>query len=110
MSEQKFGEWAILELMGHRKLAGWLTETQIAGSGFLRIDIPGKDSQTTQFYAPASVYCITPTSEDIARKVAEHLAPEPIQRWEIPTSRRIPESIEADGIGDYPEEEEVYER
>lgn len=37
----KFNEWAVLELMGHRKLAGLLSEQDIAGHGFLRLEIPG---------------------------------------------------------------------
>lgn len=70
--------WAILELMGHRKLAGVLTEVSGgAMAGFIRIDIPGpgKDAPmvATQFYAPGAVYCITPTTEAMARAVAASL-------------------------------------
>jgi hypothetical protein len=32
--------WAIIELMGHRRLAGWLSEEEVAGAAFLRIDVP----------------------------------------------------------------------
>src|ERR1700738_48765 len=39
--EAKFSEWVVLELMGHRKLAGLLTEQEIAGHGFLRLEVPG---------------------------------------------------------------------
>ena len=74
MENTKFEEWAILELMGHRRLAGKITDAVIGGGAFLRIDIttnydPG-DEYTTQFYSPQSVYCISPVSEEIARKVA----------------------------------------
>lgn len=84
MSEsEKFEHWAILELMGHRRLAGKLSEEQIGGATFLRIDVPGKDGfKTTQFYSPSAVYCITPTSEQIAREVAS-MAGEPIHAWEF---------------------------
>ena len=69
--------WTILELMGHRRLAGYVTEAEIAGGKFIRIDVPGKDGHgprstvATQFYGASSVYCLTPTTEEIARKVAE---------------------------------------
>lgn len=86
VSETSFAEWAILELMGHRRLAGYVTEQQIGGSGFLRIDIPGDGSETTQFYAPSAVYAITPTSEETARKVAALGRPAPVQRWELPAA------------------------
>jgi len=82
--ETKFEEWVILELMGHRRLAGKVTDAVIGGGAFLRIDIPGKNGQqTTQYYSPGAVYCITPTSEDIARLVAEQSQPEPVYRWEL---------------------------
>lgn len=83
-----FAEWVILELLGHRRLAGWLTEQQIAGASFLRLDIPGTPDQpgATQLYSPGSVYAITPTTEEIARAVAARSASAPVQRWELPAA------------------------
>jgi hypothetical protein len=86
-SEEKsaFEGWAILELMGHRRLAGYLSEQAIGGASFIRIDVPG-DGDTkiaTQFYSGAAVYCITPTTEAIARAVAKRSEPAPVQRWEL---------------------------
>lgn len=80
-----FKQWAILELMGHRRLAGLVCEQEIAGKGFLRIDVPdGEGWAASQFYNPASVYCLTPVSETLARAVAKHSRPEPAHRWELP--------------------------
>ncbi len=80
----KFDEWAILELMGHRRLAGKVSEATIGGGSFLRIDMPMKDKSTsTQFYSPASIYCITPTTKEIAEKLSIEYQPEPISRWEF---------------------------
>ena len=87
MTEQHepFATWAILELMGHRRLAGFLTEQTIAGAGLLRLDIPaaGDASAVTQFYSPQAVYCITPCDEAIAREMAKQCAYEPVNRWEL---------------------------
>jgi hypothetical protein len=81
----RFEGWCVLELMGHRRLAGMVTEVEIAGSGMLRIDVPGEDGPTaTQFYSPSAVYAITPTTEAIARGFARRYRPEPVQRWELP--------------------------
>ena len=83
--ETQFDEWAILELMGHRRLAGKVTDAVIGGGAFLRIDVPGDDGKfSTQYYSPGSVYCITPTSEEVARAVAKQSQPAPVQRWELP--------------------------
>ena len=82
-----FKEWAILELMGHRRLAGYVTEEEIGGSSFIRVDVPEDEvskNDTTQFYSPAAVYCITPTTEEAARLVASRMKPEPVHVWELP--------------------------
>jgi hypothetical protein len=82
----KFSEWCVLELMGHRRLAGKVTEEQIAGAGVLRLDVPGDDGKpdVTQFYSPSSLYCITPVTEEIARAMAKRYRPEPVSRFDLP--------------------------
>ena len=92
-NDKSYAEWSILELLGHRRLAGYVTEQEIAGKGFLRIDIPGPDATTvTQFYSPDSVYGLTPTTEEIARRVATRSSPAPVARWELalPEGQREP--------------------
>lgn len=86
METPKFSEWCVLELMGHRRLAGKVTEEQIAGAGLLRLDVPGEDGKpgVTQFYSPAAVYCITPTTEEIARAMAKTYRPAPVTRFDLP--------------------------
>lgn len=82
-----FEGWCVLELMGHRRLGGYVREQEIAGQGFIRIDVPrgdGAEFSATQFYSPGSVYCLTPTTEAMARAVAKRSQPEPVQRWELP--------------------------
>lgn len=76
-----------MELMGHRRLAGKISEQMIASVQFVRIDVPmGGEQVTTQFYGPTSVYCLTPTTEEIARAVADRNRPEPVYRWELPVT------------------------
>ncbi len=93
--ETSFEGWAILELMGHRRLAGYVTETEIAGAGVLRLDVPGAEEDAepfaTQFYAPSALYCLTPTTEEIVRAVAARTRPAPVQRWELPSAPKRPE-------------------
>ena len=84
--------WAIVELMGHRKLAGHVTQVEVAGHGMLRLDVPGTNGEpaATQFYSPASLYCLTPTTEEIARGLATRNQPAPVTRWELPSPKREP--------------------
>jgi hypothetical protein len=79
-----FEGWAVLELMGHRKLAGKVTEAEIAGKGFLRLDVPGPaDASITQYYSPAAVYALTPVTEEMARAVSRRYQPEPVSRYDL---------------------------
>lgn len=47
MSEKPFEGWAILELMGHRRLAGFISQVEMFGAAMLRIDVPGPDEVCT---------------------------------------------------------------
>ena len=103
MSDTDTGEytgWAIVELMGHRRLAGWVDSAEMYGGKFLRLDVPGKtepddppDWIATQYYNPSAIYCMTPTDEKTARAVARLSRPEPIHQWELP---RLAESTVKD--------------
>jgi hypothetical protein len=92
VSDNGFEGWAILELMGHRRLAGYLREQEIGGTNMLRIDVPKPDGEgdvATQFYSSAAVYCITPTTEEVARAVARNAQPTPVSRYELAASRPL---------------------
>jgi len=83
-----FEEWAIVELMGRVRLAGHLTEQQVAGGHFLRLDIHKEDGPAviTQLIPPppgGPVYRITITTEAVARKIGARSVPEPVARWEL---------------------------
>jgi hypothetical protein len=81
-----FDQWAILELLGHVKLAGRVTEEEHFGAKLGRIDIPipSGDGFTSQYFSGGSIYRMTPTTEEIARSVAARNAPTPAFPWELP--------------------------
>lgn len=78
-----FDEWAIVEMLGHRQIAGHVREVQIAGAGFLRVDIPAGDGTTaaTQYISPASVYAVHPVDEQTAQLVADNHDQAPMNIW-----------------------------
>ena len=88
--QQPFDSWAIVEMLGHRRVIGRVTEQVIAGAGFIRIDVPGEggDPAVTQIVAPASIYCITPVSEQVARLTARARPVRPITTWDLPQDIR----------------------
>lgn len=76
MSENKaakgFGVWCVLELLGHVKVAGYVTEEELFGTKIGRIDIPADDEREaiTQYFGGQSLYRLTPVTEDVARAFA----------------------------------------
>ena len=102
MSET-FEEWAILELMGHRRLAGLVKEETLGAASFIRIDVPDGDGgfSATQYYNPAAVYCMTPTTKEMAEQVAAQNSPEPVSRWELPAPDPDPDEKVMEDTGDH---------
>lgn len=94
MSEENnaFEGWCVLELFGHRRLGGYVSEQEIAGVAMLRIDVPGKDDKVvaTQYYGSSAIYALTPTTEEMAKAVALRNQPRPVSRFELLPMRREP--------------------
>ena len=67
-----FESWAILELFGHRRLAGLVREVELFGGKMCRIDIP-TEPPATQFYGSAAIYGLTITTEEAARAVVSRM-------------------------------------
>jgi len=85
MSEEKTTEvWGIVELMGHVRLAGKVTEEEKFGSKMGRIDIPQGDEFITQYFGGHSVYRITFVTEAVARHVCKSTSVAPVQVWDFP--------------------------
>jgi hypothetical protein len=78
--ETETAQWGIVELMGHKVVAGQIQKSEMLGKPMLRVDVPGIDAQPgfTQFYGEAAIYCVTFTSEDVARRTAEQCRVNPI--------------------------------
>lgn len=79
MSDMTFDSWGILELMGRKIVAGHITRGE-PFPALIRVDVPATSEyqEYTQFYGEAAVYCITPTSEEVARRTAETTKINPI--------------------------------
>lgn len=107
--KEQSGFWGILELMGHVRLGGYITEETKFGTVLGRIDIPGEtETFTTQYFGGSSIYRLTPTTEVIARSMASGNQPKPVHAWELPqlqaASQRQPldqpDHSDLDGIDD----------
>lgn len=82
---RKFDQWALIEIMGHRRLAGRVTEDTIAGVALLRVDVPdieGEPAWTTWIGASA-IFSLSPVSEEVCRAHAKSFRASPVMVWEI---------------------------
>jgi hypothetical protein len=107
---EAFESWAVLELMGHVRTAGRITEEQRFGAVLGRCDVPQDDgSFVTVYFGGSSVYRLTPCSEEAARAVALRNKPEPVHQWEMPQPK-LPAPQPPRVPDDEDEDDEDYDR
>lgn len=106
--ETKFKQWCLVELFGHQRIAGLVTEQTIGGCAFVRVDVPAVNDQTpfTKLFGNGAIYAMTPVAEEIAVAAAKSFRTVPVTPYEIPELRAL-RSQTALGIDDAPYSEEV---
>lgn len=85
MENTTFDQWALVELFGHTRIAGRVSEQTIAGGALIRVDIPETKANPsfTRFFGISAIYSINPVTEEVARHMAESIAVKPIDSWDI---------------------------
>ena len=105
-----FNEWALVELFGHQKIVGRVSEASLAGGAFLRVDVPALNQEPgfTRFYGPGAIYSINPVSEEVARGLAITYRNVPVHQYELPriADRVTPEQKAYSDDGGVPTEAE----
>lgn len=92
MSEQgaKFEEWAVVELFGHQRIAGMVSEATIGGCPFVRVDVPataeGRKAYT-KYLGSGAIYGLTPCEEAVARIAAHEF-----EMYRVPIRVSMPRS------------------
>jgi hypothetical protein len=108
-----FEAHAIVELMGHARIAGKVSEETIAGAALLRVDVPKTEQREayTKFYSAGAVYSITPTDEATANYAAEQFDNPPVSPYilRMPVSPALAEKVSAadDDYSDYESDDEL---
>jgi hypothetical protein len=99
MQNTKFDTWAILDMMGHQRLAGRVTEETIGGVSLLRVDIPELNNipAWTTYITANSLYQMTPVTEELARSMAAKIGKMPITFYDLPQQWR--EKIQSSPAG-----------
>lgn len=103
MTTEPFESFAIVEIMGHRVAAGRVTEQMVAGKPLLRVESlpPEGQDPTVQLYGADAIFCITPCTEDQARRACAIYAPVGPARALMPA---IDHDEDWDDIGDQDDE------
>lgn len=120
----KFDSWAIVEVMGHTRYAGRVTEQSVGGCNFVRVDVPEIPAETagvgvdrrvvsegqqafTKLLGQSSIFAITPVSEEVARHVAARIMAAPVHVYDLPRSpqRALPIGHDGDDFDAGPNDE-----
>jgi len=68
--------WALVELFGHQRIVGYLSQQSFGTGVLFRVDVPDLTSSGkviregfTRYFGLSAIYSITPVSEEIVRKL-----------------------------------------
>ncbi len=121
-NQSKFEGWAIVEVMGHQRFAGFVTTESYGGAVLFRVDVPdlAEKEETTLYheysdehsgyqhipagskvvragvsgfsklFGAASIYCISPCTEEAARAAVESCHPRPLKSFTLPVKPALP--------------------
>lgn len=110
---KEFKEWALIELFGHQRIAGMISEQQLGGSAFVRVDVPasGDNKPFTKLFGPGAIYAITITDEFTATAAAKVYKVAPMDQWSIKDIMKSIEAVTMDryeqDFDNYPIEDEI---
>jgi hypothetical protein len=93
-------QWGIVELMGHKVVAGKISKSEMMGKPLLRVDVPiiGNNPAFTQMYGEAAIYCITFVDEKTAIQTATACQTKPIVVYQS-LVRQLPDDEATQGMG-----------
>lgn len=80
------GSWAIVELFGHAKVAGWVEKDERFGPPLVRVDVPelpaidgaASVEAHSSFYGNGAIYALHPVGERLALMEAARIRHRPV--------------------------------
>lgn len=98
--------FAIVEIFGHRKRAGRVTEVQRYGATGIQIEIPKDDGFTVEWYQGSSIFGVRECTEEEARWAAKLMSPPSEYRQLGPGTEADEAEEEEEEEGDEEDDEE----
>lgn len=108
-----FEGWAILEIFGHQRYAGYVTTQAFGTASMFRLDVPALQARErttkrpgyvdgtyapagslvkegpvqgyTKLFGVAAIYAMTPCTKEAALKAIEEIQPRPLMEVQVPT-------------------------
>jgi hypothetical protein len=75
-TDKELKSWALVELFGHQRIVGFLSQQSFGTGVLFRVDVPDliKDGKIvregfTRYFGISAIYSITPVSEEIVRQL-----------------------------------------
>lgn len=118
IKQSQFDSWAIVEIMGHQRYAGYVTTQAFGGAVLFRVDVPElaadpertlptggwvdgnwKPAGTvvavdavpgfTKLIGAGSIYAITPCTQEAAIAACQKMIDRPLRLVSVPPSRQV---------------------
>jgi len=97
-TDQKLDTWAVVELFGHQKIAGKLSEHNLGAAVMVRVTVPKTEfhPEYDRLLNPSAIYAINPMEESLVRTFAQRLNLSPIMPYEASAmlSKLIEEKVQ----------------
>ncbi|WP_373649034.1 hypothetical protein [Schlesneria sp. DSM 10557] len=77
--------YAVVDLFGHTKIAGQISDYALGGESFVRIDVPavGDAPAHTRLFGKGAIYSISFVGREAAEAVARNLRLKPIEVYDF---------------------------
>jgi len=101
--------WAVVEVMGHSRYAGRISQHTALGGAMIRVEVPALDGipPFEKILSPQAIFAITPCTEALAREAANRFRSRPFTLLDMPELCRQPDQrrLDFEDDGDYEQDE-----